>query len=127
MRYKHWRACYPTHPTYTRAWPQLAPAAHCNPYPSPCGTAAATAGSVDTARHPDDTAAILLRCHQLLGHHFAIRSEASWDTEWARGGAPAVLVARTVLAELFGPISQSSPLIWPHQTVRAQPEGHQHA
>jgi hypothetical protein len=97
--------------------PLLLPAAHRNPYPCPNGTPPAATGSVDTARHPYDSvaAAILLRCHQLLGQHFAIRSDGGWNTEWAQGARAGYLPARTLIADLFGPMPDVSPLIWPPQ------------
>jgi hypothetical protein len=99
------------------AQPLRLPAPHRNPVPTPCATAPATTGSIDTGRHLYDTviAAILLRCHPLLGNHFAIRSDGDWDTEWAHGARIGYPGARTLVTDLFGPITGGSPLTWPPQ------------
>jgi hypothetical protein len=95
--------------------PLTVPAAHRNPYPSPCGVHAASTGSCDTGRHPYDLAvtAILLRCHLLLRDDFAIRSDGGWDTDWADGIHPDLPGPRTLLTDLFGAIPDTSPLTWP--------------
>jgi hypothetical protein len=98
--------------------PLLLPPPPRHPCPSPDGTRQATTGSVDTARHPYDSvaAAILLRTHQLLGHHhFAIRSDGDWNNEWAYGARTGYLPARTLVTDLFGPMPDISPLTWPPQ------------
>ncbi len=72
---------------------------HGDPYPSPCGTPAATSGTCDTASLPYDLAvtAVLLRCHHWLGHDFGIRSShARWDTEWLHGVRPGCRVSFSV-------------------------------
>lgn len=109
--------------------PLLLPAPDRDPHPSPCGTPAAARGSADTGRHPYDTvvAAILLRCHLLLGHDFSIRSDGDWNREWAHGCAAGVPGPRALLADLLGPIPDTSPLTWPPQPNRAHPEGSNHA
>jgi len=73
-------------------------------------------------------AAILLRCHQLLGHHFAVRSDGGWNTEWTLGARAGHLPARTLVTDLFGAAPDVSPLTWPPQPTRRHPEGsHSHA
>lgn len=96
--------------------PLMLASLHRDPYPSPCGTPAATSGTCDTSSLPYDLAvtAVLLRCHHWLGHDFCIRSShAKWDTEWLHGLRPGQPGARQVLSTLFGPTSPVSPLTWP--------------
>jgi len=72
-----------------------------------------------TGRRPYDlaVAAVLLRCHLLLPEVFRIGSDGDWDREWLHGAIPPALDAqdpvpspRRLVADLFGPIPDASPL-----------------
>jgi hypothetical protein len=88
----------------------LAP--HRNPYPSPCGTPAATVGTCDTGREPYDLAvsAVLLRCKLLLGDTFLIGSDGGWDLEWLCGVRVGQPSPRHLITELFEALPTNSPL-----------------
>lgn len=68
-----------------------------------------------TNRKPYDVAvaAVLLRCTLLLPDVFLIRSDGTWDGEWAhgatRGTGPALPSARDIVGALFGPALTTSP------------------
>ena len=61
-------------------------------------------------------AAVLLRARLLLPEVFLIRSDGDWDGEWAHGvlpgvpGAGTAVAPRQLVADLFGPVPQASPL-----------------
>jgi hypothetical protein len=72
-----------------------------------------------TERRPYDlaVAAVLLRCHLLLPGTFRIWSDGGWDREWLHGVIPPAPDARhlvpsprRLVADVFGPVSEASPL-----------------
>lgn len=93
-------------------------APHRNPHPSPCGIPAPATGYCPTGRNPYDVAvaAVLLRCHLLLGDDFLLSSDGDWDLEWAFGVRIGQPGARHLVTALFGTTPAQSPL---HRTVSA--------
>ncbi|MEV4199385.1 hypothetical protein [Micromonospora globbae] len=81
-----------------------------------------------TGRRPYDlaVAAVLLRARLLLPDVFLIRSDGSWDGEWAHGVLPGIpgaghaVAPRQLVADLFGPVPQRSPF---HPTTLPYGEG----
>jgi len=72
-----------------------------------------------TDRRPYDlaVAAVLLRCHLVLPDTFRIWSDGGWDREWRHGAIPPAPDARhptpsprQLVADLFGPVPDASPL-----------------
>jgi hypothetical protein len=85
---------------------------HRNPYPSPCGIPAPATGSCQTGRRVYDVAvaAVLLRCHLLLGDDFTVCSDGDWGLEWAIGVRVGQPSPRHVISALFGGDPVASPL-----------------
>lgn len=83
-----------------------------NPHPSPCGVPAPATGTCQTGRRPYDiaVAAVLLRCHLLLGDEFLLSSDGDWDLEWLVGARVGQPGARPLVAALFGDVPIRSPL-----------------
>ncbi|HLL66481.1 MAG TPA: hypothetical protein VK453_12140 [Micromonosporaceae bacterium] len=70
-------------------------------------------------------AAVLLRCTLLLPDVFLLRSDGTWDGEWARSASPVARRAlpspRDIVAALFGPVPDTSPFADP--TIQPYWEG----
>jgi len=66
-------------------------------------------------------AAVLLRCHLLLGGEFLLVSDGDWDLEWVVGARVGQPGARPLLAALFGDVPARSPLSRPLALAVPQP------
>ncbi len=106
-----------------QAEPLRLSAPHRDPHPSPCGTPAPGVGSCQTDRRPYDVAvaAVLLRCHLLLGDDFRLRSDGAWDLEWAVGVRVGQPSPRHLVAALFGATPALSPLHPPPAPATTSP------
>jgi hypothetical protein len=111
--------------------PLVLPAAHRNPHPAPCGTrrprpARSTPRATRTTAWSPRSCCAATSCWATSSPS-APTAEGGWTSEWAHGACAGHLPARTLVADLFGPMPETSPLIWPPQPIRIHPGRHHHA